>query len=436
MFVKTLTNAAAHCGLNIFATSRFIPDIAEEFSNATSLEIRASEGDVRKYVDGKILQLQQQLPKRVRSDPGLQEEIKTGVVKAADGMYVAPVIFPDTRYANLVRFLLAQLHVASLAGLMTVKELRTALTELPTGSKAYDRAYNDAMKRIEVQGTHRNETAMRVLSWITCAKRPLKTIELRHALAVEVGEPELDNENIPEIEDMVSVCVGLVTVDEESDIVRLVHYTTQEYFERTQDQWFPTAERDITTACVTYLSFSVFDSGYCQTNDEFKERLQSNPLYNYAAKNWGYHTRRIGALNQMVIDFLTRNTSIEASAQALLAETSTGLTKCWKKPPTQTTGLHLAAYFGANNVVQFLLDKQDPNVKDSNQRTPLLWAAQYGYEVIIKLLLEKGADLESKDNDGQTPLSSAAQYGHEAVIKLLLKKGANLETKDNDARPR
>ena len=40
----------------------------------------------------------------------------------------------------------------------------------------------------------------------------------------------------------------------------------------------------------------------------------------------------------------------------------------------------------------------------------------------MKLLLEKGADVESKDDDGQTPLSRAAIYGHshEAVLKLLL----------------
>ncbi len=36
------------------------------------------------------------------------------------------------------------------------------------------------------------------------AKRSLATLELRHALAVEIGEPELDKENLLEIEDMVS----------------------------------------------------------------------------------------------------------------------------------------------------------------------------------------------------------------------------------------
>jgi hypothetical protein len=39
-------------------------------------------------------------------------------------------------------------------------------------------------------------------------------------------------------EDMVSVCAGLVTVDEESNIIRLAHYTTQEYFNQTREKWF------------------------------------------------------------------------------------------------------------------------------------------------------------------------------------------------------
>src|SRR5438045_170711 len=46
---------------------------------------------------------------------------------------------------------------------------------------------------------------------------------------------------------------------------------------------------------------------------------------------------------------------------------------------------------------------------------------------MVKLLLEKGAKLETKDEEyGQMLLSWAAEYGHEAVVKLLLEKGAEL----------
>ena len=133
------------------------------------------------------------------------------------------------------------------------------------------------MERIEGQVADQEELAKQVLAWVTCAKRPLTATELQHALAVEVGEPKLDEENLPQIEDIVSVCAGLVTVDKESGIICLVHYTTQEYFERTQSQWFPQAESEITTTCITYLSFNVFESGLCQTDDEFEKRLNWNP---------------------------------------------------------------------------------------------------------------------------------------------------------------
>jgi ankyrin repeat protein len=53
-----------------------------------------------------------------------------------------------------------------------------------------------------------------------------------------------------------------------------------------------------------------------------------------------------------------------------------------------------------------------------------LWAAHNGHEAVVKLLLEKGAELESKDNYGQTLLSLAAQVGREALVMLLLEKGA------------
>ena len=119
----------------------------------------------------------------------------------------------------MLRFLLAQLHLASLIGKRSPKAIRTALKKLSRGSDAYDHAYKEAMERIEDQNEDSRELAKQVLSWITCTRRPLTTLELRHALAVEIGESKLDEDNLSEIEDIVSVCAGLVTVDDESDII-------------------------------------------------------------------------------------------------------------------------------------------------------------------------------------------------------------------------
>lgn len=83
------------------------------------------------------------------------------------------------------------------------------------------------MERIRGQAPEHQKLANRVLSWIACATRNLTLSELRHGLAVEFNTPELDEDNMPDIEQAVSVCAGLVIVDEKSNAVRLVHYTTQ-----------------------------------------------------------------------------------------------------------------------------------------------------------------------------------------------------------------
>jgi ankyrin repeat protein len=90
---------------------------------------------------------------------------------------------------------------------------------------------------------------------------------------------------------------------------------------------------------------------------------------------------------------------------------------------------------GHEAVMKLLLEKgAELETKDDDRgRTPLLLAAENGHEAVVKLLLEKGAELETKDDDrGQTPLSLAAKNGHKAVVKLLLEKGVELETKDDD----
>ena len=249
------------------------------------------------------------------------------------------------------------------------------------------------MERINGQKPGLKDLAKQVLFWITCAKRPLATSELQHALAVEIGEPKLDEENLPEIEDMVSVCAGLVTVDEESGIIRLVHYTTQEYFKQTQKHWFPNAEADITKVCVTYLSFRAFENGFCRTDAEFERRRQLNPLYDYVAHNWGNHAREASTLCQQVIGFLESESKTEAASQSLRAIKRYSWQLDYSQDfPRQMTGLHLVAYFGVHEAASTLIRRgQRLDLKDSYGKTPLSWAAQNGHEAVVKLLLEKGA---------------------------------------------
>ncbi|KAM3433601.1 hypothetical protein MY4824_005905 [Beauveria thailandica] len=185
------------------------------------------------------------------------------------------------------------------------------------------------------------------------------------------------------------------------------------------------AHRTFAIICVTYLSFGVFESGFCETEAEFIERQHLNQLYSYAAHSWGYHAREASTYCPSIKCFLLDSPKVEASSQALLANESLRSPKRSQSVPRRVTGLHLAAYIGIEDTVRMLLkDWQDIDQKDSHSQTPLMYAAESGYESIVRLLLAmEKVDVNAKDHYGWTPLSIAAMNGHKSIVELLLATG-------------
>ncbi|KAL7937028.1 ankyrin repeat-containing domain protein [Trichoderma chlorosporum] len=404
---------------NLFATSRHIPDIEKQFRESLRREIIANDEDVSRYMNANT----QDLPDFLSSKPDRIAELITEIIQAAQGM-----------------FLLVKLYLDSLKDKTSISEAKSVLSKIKSRNKtqadgaidhALTLAYTDAMERINYQGQSRRSLGKKVISWITCAKRPLGTLELRHALAVNIGDIALDTDNVRDVDIMVSVCAGLVTVDEKSGIIRLVHYTTQEYFDRTQSDWFPDAETEITRICCTYLSFSIFSTGFCETAYTFQERLQSNPLYKYAAANWGHHARSISDIPDEVTNFLLCRKEVEAAMQRRFRRLFRRRFRRRDKLPW----LHLAAFFGIQKAVDFLTQgEQDLDLRDTYRMTPLAYAVKNGHQDTVRLLLEKGAAVDRTGYMNQTPLLIAINNGHEQIVRLLLGKDATVEAKDEQGQ--
>ncbi|KAK2785207.1 hypothetical protein FQN52_008544 [Onygenales sp. PD_12] len=420
-FLSELFNLQTQHGVNIFATSRDIPEIVNQFKGNVRLEIRASKEDVVRYLES---DMRKKLQPFVQENHELQEEIKTGISEAVDGM-----------------FLLAKIYLDLLEDKVTTNDIRESLEAFrkqqgPSGdqkAEALAYAYDQVMERVNGQKPGLKNLAIKILSWITFAKRPLTVSELQHALAIRVGKLDLDEGDLPHIETMTSVCSGLATVDNESNIIRPVHYTTQEYFERTWERWFPNAHNDLTERCVTYLSFERFETGACETRYELDQRLESNVLYDYAAKNWGHHAGKSSIDGgSLILDFLHNTAKSSACGQAMRYE------EYGFKDILETelsTSIHLAAYFGLWKSTSTLLEKNvDIDARDNRGRTPLLLAAKKGHEAVVKLLLEKNANVEHISHDGDTALLLAVRVGHEGVVRLLLEKDANTECIDHDGQ--
>ncbi|CAH0057563.1 unnamed protein product [Clonostachys solani] len=448
-FLDKLVELQRKYGANIFTTSRYIPHIVNYFGSGMSLEIRARKDDITRYINGRM----DQMPFHVQANEKLQEEIRAEIADAVDGM-----------------FLLAQIYVGFLKDKMTPNDVRASLAGFRNQRQGHGedgqvqllyQAYSQAMQRINNQPEGFKNLAMKVLLWTTRAMRQLTTVELQHALATKLKNSEFDHGDIPHVEDMVSVCAGLVMLDEGGLIVRPVHYTTQIFLQATLDSWYPVIESLPTEICISYLSFAKFGAGPCETHEEFEDRLRRYPLYDYAAKNWGRHAIKDPKSVENVIEFLQNTSTSEAASQVLLIE-DTGSWRESKQNFGETLpGMHLAAYFGLDTIVKELVTiGHSPNVMNNRDKSPVWYAAMNGkadtmnvllaagadvdggssvstalYEAsridglgTVKLISAAGADIEDRSGtwEGYTPLQVAADKGHLEVVEALLAAGAGV----------
>ncbi|ENH99093.1 hypothetical protein COCC4DRAFT_66736 [Bipolaris maydis ATCC 48331] len=445
-FLSTIFDLRA----SIFATSRINGEIVKMFEKATSIEIRARDDDVDVYLDARM-----QLERSDILDNPTRDMIKKEVIGTMDGM-----------------FLLAELRINSLVTLPTKGHIKNALKNFAKGMEGLEKIYDLAMKRIESQGTESRDLAKQILAWIVYAKRPLSAVELQHAVAVRPNTTKLDEDYITTIDNLRSLCAGLVTIDEDSNIIRLVHYTTQEYFERIGDQWKPDAQFAIVSTCLTYLSFDVFKTGSCSSDEDYGERIQENKFLDYAAKHWGQHSAMIeGKVCKLTCSFLSDDKLVSSTTQALLYKKIVywGYSQLYAQ---NSTGLHLAALFGLSRVLEVMLPEQeeeranalrrrdslgqdllyiassaghdrtmlldkgaDPYAGIRRSNTALYIASKYGYKEIVKMLLEKCVEINAQSGEFGDALTEAHRQGHREVVDMLVENGAEVVLEgDEDCR--
>lgn len=71
------------------------------------------------------------------------------------------------------------------------------------------------------------------------------------------------------------------------------------------------------------------------------------------------------------------------------------------------------------------------NAKDSMEDSAFLYAGPEGFNEILALTLENGADVESLNRYGGTALIPASEHGHVETVKMLIKAGVPLDHVNN-----
>jgi hypothetical protein len=73
-----------------------------------------------------------------------------------------------------------------------------------------------------------------------------------------------------------------------------------------------------------------------------------------------------------------------------------------------------------------LANGADPNAKEDDGWSALMWASARGHIEVADMLLQNGAEIDAIDKDGYTALMHASLKLHNKVVRLLVDKGANV----------
>jgi ankyrin repeat protein len=96
------------------------------------------------------------------------------------------------------------------------------------------------------------------------------------------------------------------------------------------------------------------------------------------------------------------------------------------RDPRGLSALHLTAYTGQLQALRFLLDKgADVTARGPSGMGPLHFVADRQTEV-LKLLIERKADIGARDDYGNTGLMLAARAGADANVRVLIEAGADV----------
>ena len=172
-----------------------------------------------------------------------------------------------------------------------------ALEKFAEGGNALDQAYENSIQRIQCQAEEHTDLARKVLICITFGARPLTLDELRHAIAVDESTKELDPElDLDDPDVLISACAGLVTIDPETNTIRLVHYTTQKFLESLQNGFLSGSHNFLASCCLNYLLLGAFAQGhvaYAGSGEhwwaKYQRRIQRYPFLEYSARFWTLH---------------------------------------------------------------------------------------------------------------------------------------------------
>lgn len=349
----------------------------------------------------------------------------------------------DSRFCNRFRWAVCQ--IGALRSCNKASAVKAALEDLP-------RSLYDTYERIlSCVSSSDLADARAIMQWIAFAKRPLALEEVAEAATTEPGLQDVDpDDKLYDPHDVLRICRSLLSMSEEkvficgklkvSQIVRFAHASVRDYLlsdhiSQGSAASFSLVEKEshehISQCCLSVL---------CRNNVKHQVAPEPEvmPLLRYAAEFWFQHAQELSCADDRTIIYNDLTTKYYAMR---LFHTSVTVFQNWlaiydpniQRGSDRLRGsgpspLYYAALLGFVEPVQALLDLgYDVNALGGRYDTALVAAARKGDERMVRLLVGRGADINSFGGlVFRNPLAAACFSGSEPIVRLLLENGASV----------
>ncbi|KAH6902845.1 hypothetical protein BKA70DRAFT_1156371, partial [Coprinopsis sp. MPI-PUGE-AT-0042] len=341
-----LLNTLKSVPANFFITSRPLILLRDVLPNVKFFHISAEEGDITLLVS-----------QHIRRNPALRQ------VLAADEQRER--VIKKICESSHGMFLQASLMVAAVSHCTNYRRVMEELDKLPA---ELNLLYDKAFERIEMQPEEYAALAKCVLLWVAYAYRPLTVNDLQYAVA---SNPTLDWKtpgNLVPGSLLVSVCCGLITVEDNNRFwrpvalrtVRFVHYTALDAVRRVLERWETSPHCLLAELCIKRLM-------QCGVPSRRPKSLSSNhhfllgfnhspplddpfPLLDYAHTSWLLHAKEV-IWCQAGVGPVTSILHFFAMYKTFPSPDQHNLNPTWNSD-SPTAPIHLVVYYDLPHLLQ------------------------------------------------------------------------------------
>ncbi|KAH6909717.1 hypothetical protein BKA70DRAFT_1187477 [Coprinopsis sp. MPI-PUGE-AT-0042] len=409
--------------VKLFVTSRPLKNVEAAFPNVHRFSIVAQVSDIDLHIDKEISRSADLRTILGQGGTVLRNEVYTSIKTKCGGM-----------------FLHASLQLVALRECTSVHDVKQTLAVFPAD---IGDLYRQTWQRILAQAPRKALLAKNTLTWVVHATRSLTIEELQAAVAICPDTHKSTPDRLAQESVLIGLCHGLVAVEEETHLVRLVHYTAKDTLECLVSETFAQPHALLSAVC------SLLGSPDRQWLS-LEQAFQGETLLSYAYESWSTHTR------QSLTDPLTtsRLTDFVVNCHAFSVNYKP---KSWLNQFNVLSPRHLVAFFnlpiafsgsdslrnpnqgtlhdgetalnlacmqGHDDAVKELLQLPNISINGANTKngmTALMWACGTGHEGAALLLLAcSGLNINAADKNGCTALIWASARGYHGAVAILL----------------